>query len=185
MRTLSALATALLAVTVASCTGDDSSPTAPPPPPPPPATIVGTWTGTQTVTSVTPPTQCVSYKYIDSRLHQAENVTAAFTANGSTVQLTYTFPFGTCTGSGTLSGTTFDVPITSCTPTEHRVSCQVNGVGNPVIRIASFLSMRVRGTADAGFTSITGTVNQTENTRATGGANTDPVSTVANLSVHK
>ena len=178
---------ALLAA-VGGCSSDNysGSTTQPPPPPPPPTpTLAGTWTGTQTVTQINPPTQCVSYNYAANRLNRQENVTAVFTVDGTTVQLTWTFPFGTCTGSGSLSGANFDVQISQCTPVEHSMQCRQDGNGALKTRFASFSSMRIQGTADAAFANITGTVNHRENTRGTGGANTDPVSTVASLALHK
>jgi hypothetical protein len=177
----------LLAVVV-GCSSDNysGSTTQPPPPPPPPTpTLAGTWTGTQTVTQINPATQCVSYNYAQTRLNRQENVTAVFTVDGTTVQLTWTFPFGTCTGTGSLSGANFDVQISQCTPVEHSMQCRQDGNGALKTRFASFSSMRIQGTADAAFANITGTVNHRESTRGTGGANTDPVSTVASLQLHK
>ena len=187
MKNLTALlAPALLALAVAACSSDNSSTPPPPPPPPPPTpTLAGNWSGTQTVTQIVPPTQCVSYKYAETRLNQPENVTAVFTVNGTAVQLTWTFPFGTCTGTGSLAGAVFDVQISSCSPVEHSMQCRQDGTGPLKTRFASFSSMRIQGTADAAFANITGTVNHRESTRGTGGANTDPVSTVATLSLRK
>ena len=177
---------ALLAVSVAACSSDNSSTPPPPPPPPPPTpSLAGNWSGTQTVTQIIPATQCVSYKYAETRLNQPENVTAVFTVNGTTVQLTWTFPFGTCTGTGSLAGAAFDVQISSCTPVEHSMQCRQDGNGPLKTRFASFSSLRIQGTADAAFANITGTVDHRENTRGPGGANTDPVRTVASLSLRK
>ena len=43
--------------------------------------------GSQTVNEIVPETQCVSYNYLDTRLDQAESVTAVFTVKGASVKL--------------------------------------------------------------------------------------------------
>jgi hypothetical protein len=182
------IATGLLALALTACGGDNnrgSTPTTPPPPPPPAATIAGNWSGTETVTSVRPDDLCVSNNYEETRLDQAIPVSATFAVDGSNLTITFTHPFGVYTATGTLSGQNFTATTQSVTPADHRLECRKENESRRVTRIAKLDSQTITGSANAGFTSITGTVTTRENTRSVSGANTDPVTTVATLSLTK
>lgn len=186
MTTRLTLATGLCALALAACGGDgdrSSTPTTPPPPPPPAATIAGNWSGTETVTSVRPNDLCVSNNYEETRLNQALPVTATFAVDGSNITITYTHPLGTYTATGTLHGLDFSATTRSVDPVEHRLQCRKTGDNRQVTRIVELDTQTITGTANSGFTSITATVTTRENTRSTSGANTDPVTTVATLSL--
>lgn len=183
-----ALATGFCALALAACGGGSnrgSTPTTPPPPPPPVATIAGDWSGTETVTSVRPKDLCVSNNYEETRLNKALPVTATFAVDGSNITITYTHPLGTYTATGTLDGLEFSATTQSVDPIEHRLQCRRKGENRQVTRIAKLDSQTITGTANSGFTSITATVTTRENTRSPAGANTDPVTTVATLSLTK
>lgn len=188
MSTRQSFATGLVVLALSACGGDGdrgSTPTTPPPPPPPAPTIAGNWSGTETVTSVRPNDLCVSNNYEETRLNQAIPVTATFAVNGSNLTITYTHPFGVYTATGTLNGQDFTATTQSADPVEHRMECQRTGETRRVTRFARLDTQTITGTANSAFTSITATVTTRENTRSTSGANTDPVTTVATLSLTK
>jgi len=188
MTTRFTLATGLFALALVACGGDNnrgSTPTTPPPPPPPAPTLAGNWSGNETVTSVRPNDLCVSNNYEETRLNQALPVTASFAVEGTNITITYTHPFGTYTATGTVSGQDFTATTQSANPVEHRLQCRKTGDNRQVTRIVTLDTQTITGTANSGFTSITATVTTRENTRSTSGANTDPVTTVATLSLTK
>jgi hypothetical protein len=186
MNVRAAISTAILTLAVAGCDSDNNRSSTPTTPPPPPAaTIAGSWTGTETLTSARPEALCVANAYEVSRLNQAKNVTASFTVSGSSITITYTTPIAVYTATGTLTGQEFTATTTSANPVEHRVPCIKTGATSTVTRFASFATQTITGTANTGFTSITGTVTTREHTRSPSGDNTDDVTTVATLALTK
>jgi hypothetical protein len=186
MNQRSILATGILALALAGCDSDNnrgSTPTTPPPPPA--ATIAGNWSGSETVTSARPEPLCVANAYEVSRLNQAKPVTATFTVSGTNITITYTTPIAVYTAAGTLSGQDFTATTTAASPVEHRVPCIKTGETSTVTRFASFAAQTITGTANTGFTSITGTVTTREHTRTPSGDNSDDVTTIATLALTK